>query len=136
MPYMRKLDSKRKVALSNVTSDPLTLSLFFPGPAKPCCLSSDTLTTYTLTGLAEALERYNQTGRTLLHFELSASGLIDLVKAEASIEFEETVMVEKSVPDLDAPPPGAQHLDCTKGCSGPRATQSNWSGRQMLLQCA
>lgn len=104
---MRKLGAKRKVALSNLATDPLVVSLFYPGPQKPCCLSSDTITTYTLTGLADARARYNQTGKTLLNFELSAIGLVTLVKAEASIEFEETVTVEKRVPDPDAPTPGA-----------------------------
>jgi hypothetical protein len=110
MPYMRKLDSKRKVALTNLTADPLAVTLSLAGPRKPCCLTTDKLLTYTLTGLNDAMVRYNQTGKTLLHFEMTASGLVELVKAEALIEFEETVMVEKMVPDPDAPAEGVHCL--------------------------
>lgn len=102
MPYMKKMDSKRKVTFTGLTADPFHVSLSFAGDSKPCCLLTDKMVTYTVAGLDSAMERYNETGKVVLHFTLDSNGLLKMSNAEAVIQVEETIMVDKLVPDPDA----------------------------------
>lgn len=102
IPYMRKLDSKRKVTFTGLTADPFLISLSFSGDLKPCCLSTDKIVTYTVAGLNTAVERYNETGKVVLHFALDSNGVLKMTNAESVIQVEETIKVDKLVPDPDA----------------------------------
>jgi hypothetical protein len=110
-PYMKKLDSKRKVTFTDMDVDTFTVTLTHTSDRQPCCLASPALATYTISGLSEMMTKYNTTGKAVLHFQLDSNGLIDIIRAEAVHEFEEVVEVEKSVPDPEAEesPPGEQH---------------------------
>ena len=102
MPYMRKMDSKRKVTFSGLTADPFRVTLSFTGDSKPCCLLRDEIVTYTVAGLDSVMERYNETGKVVLHFTLDSNGLLKMSNAEAVVQVEETIQVDKFVPDPDA----------------------------------
>lgn len=96
------MDSKRKVTFTGLTADPFQVSLSFSGDSKPCCLLTDKIVTYTVAGLNSAMERYNETGKVVLHFTLDSNGLLKMSNAEAVIQVEETIQVDKLVPDPDA----------------------------------
>lgn len=101
-PFLRKLESKRKVSFTDVTADPFTFSLSLSGDRKPCCLKTDKLATYTVTGVKEAIERYGKPGKVVLQFTVDLSGMVHLSKADTTVEVEETIEVDKMVPDEDA----------------------------------
>lgn len=102
IPYMRKMDSKRKVTFTGLTADPFYVTLSFTGDRKPCCLTTDKIVTYTVSGLNTAMERYSETGKAVLHFTLDSNGVLKMTNAESTVQVEETIEVDKLVPDPDA----------------------------------
>jgi hypothetical protein len=115
-PFLRKLGSKRKVALADITADPFTFSLSFSGDRKPCCLKTDKLATYTVSGVKQAIDRYGQAGKVTLQFMVDSDGLLQLSEAVMTVEVEETIQVDKMVPDEEAGQPLKTSLSMLHVC--------------------
>ena len=94
VPYMKQLEVKRKVTLTDTTADPLKCTLFLSGDRLPRGISTPKLVSYTVTGLTGVLEKYNQTGKVQLHFVGDSNGLVSLQKADATVEFIENVALD------------------------------------------
>ena len=99
VPYLKKLGSKRKVVLPGVTADPFKFTTFLSGDRKPCCLKTDKLATYEVSGLAAVIKQYGEPGKVALHFEVDHSGMLSLAQADTTVSVEETIKVDKMVPD-------------------------------------
>lgn len=100
---MKKLGSKRKLTLTDITADPLMVTLSLDGavgsPRFPSGLDTPDLVTYKLTGLKDAMARYKETGKVALHFESDGSGLVHFVRGESVIEYADEIQVDTQVPD-------------------------------------
>lgn len=105
---MKKLGTKRKVTLPGITSDSFTFSLSFAGDHKPCCLKDDKYATYVVSGLDAVTARYGESGKVALHFDLDSNGILTFLHADSTVNIEETIQVDKMVPDEDAGVPVLQ----------------------------
>jgi hypothetical protein len=101
-PFLKKLGTKRKVTLPGITSDSFKFSLFFSGDLKPCCLKTDKYATYLVSGLKAVAERYGEAGKVALHFDVDSNGMLTFLQADSIVSIEETIQVDKMVPDEDA----------------------------------
>lgn len=101
-PFMKRLGMKRKVTLPGVTSDSFNFTLSFSGDRKPCCLKSDKIATFEVSGLNAVNDRYGEPGKVALHFEVDENGMLMFLQADSTINVEETIQVDKMVPDEDA----------------------------------
>ncbi|KAL6750263.1 Hsp70 protein-domain-containing protein [Haematococcus lacustris] len=98
LPSLKKLPVKRVVHWTNLSSDPLRLTLLYntstayglpPGAASPL------LATLNVTGIDTVIKRYNTSGTVNVRFDAGVDGLLRLDRAEAVVEY--TVMEEKLV---------------------------------------
>ena len=55
--YMKALDIKRKLSMTDVTADPLKVSLHLSGDRLPRYMSSNKLVSYTIAGLNKVMDR-------------------------------------------------------------------------------
>jgi hypothetical protein len=102
-PEMSRLDWKRRANLVGLTADPFHLTLSFPGPRVPCSLAEGgKLATYSVSGLSEVLKNYNDTEDVVVRFHLDQDGLVRILNVDVSRVYNETEMVSRVVPDLEA----------------------------------
>lgn len=99
---MKKLGTKRKVTLPGITANTFKFTLSYSGERKPCCLKTDKIATYEVSGLNAVTERYGEPGKVALHFEVDNNGMLTFVQADSTVSIEETIQVDKMVPDEDA----------------------------------
>lgn len=97
VPAMKKMPTKRTISLTNVTNtDHITFKLTHdskPGAILPCCQKRLALGEYTITGLNSLVEKYGYTGKVSLHTVVDDSGRFSVSKADAAVEYYETVEV-------------------------------------------
>lgn len=113
-PFLKKLGTKRKVTLPGITSDSFNFTLSFSGDRKPCCLTTDKVATYQVSGLSGVKERYGEPGKVALHFDVDSNGMLVFLQADSTVAIEETIQVDKMVPDEDA---GAAPLSSHPTCA-------------------
>ena len=102
-PAMARLDWRRRASLAGLTADPFHLTLAYTGDPVPCCLpAGGKYATYTVTGLADVLQKHNDTEDVLARFHLDASGMVKVASVEALRVFNETETVSKQVVDEEA----------------------------------
>eukprot|EP01024_Parvocaulis_polyphysoides_P067685 TRINITY_DN8114_c0_g4_i1.p1 TRINITY_DN8114_c0_g4~~TRINITY_DN8114_c0_g4_i1.p1 ORF type:complete len:882 (-),score=199.14 TRINITY_DN8114_c0_g4_i1:153-2411(-) len=98
LPFMKRLEAKRVLSFSNITTDPLKVQLAYedvesglpPGVSKP------QFVTYTVSGLSSIEQKHGYTGKVAFHFFADASGIVTLNKADATVNV--TQIQTKMVP--------------------------------------
>lgn len=112
-PFLKKLDTKRKVTLPGITAESFKFTLSFSGDRKPCCLKTDKIATYEVSGMKAVEEKYGEMGKVALHFDVDSNGMLVFLHADSTVAVEETIQVDKMVPDESA---GAAQLLFLPSC--------------------
>ncbi|KIZ04287.1 hypothetical protein MNEG_3673 [Monoraphidium neglectum] len=99
LPTGKKLPIKRAVKFHNLTADAFSFRLEYNTTARhglpPGHEGGPVIASYDVTGVADAVARYNHSGVTALRFDADWSGLVALDRAECVVEVE--VMEEKTI---------------------------------------
>jgi len=103
VPSLRKIPTKRAIALHNITVDSFTVSLQYDnsaGAVLPCCVRQEELGVFQVEGIQSVITKHGHSGKVALHTEVDQSGVFSLDRADAALEIEEEIKVK--VPDLSA----------------------------------
>ena len=101
VPILRKIPTKRAIALHNLTVDGFSVSLAMDnarGAVLPCCVRQEPLGTFHVSGISSVVEKYGHSGKVAVHTVVDASGMFAVDKADAAVEVEEEVKVKVPAP--------------------------------------
>ena len=103
VPSLRKIPTKRAIALHNITVDSFTVSLQYDnsaGAALPCCVRQEELGNFQVEGIQSVITKHGHSGKVALHTVVDQSGIFSLDRADAALEIEEEIKIK--VPDVSA----------------------------------
>jgi hypoxia up-regulated 1 len=100
VPALRKIPTKRAIALHNVTVDSFSVSLQYDnsaGAVLPCCVRQEELGDFKVEGIQKVIAKHGHSGKVALHTVVDQSGVFSLDRADAALEIEEEIKIK--VPD-------------------------------------
>ncbi|KAG7669868.1 hypothetical protein Ndes2437B_g06065 [Nannochloris sp. 'desiccata'] len=103
VPALRKIPTKRAIALHNITVDSFSVSLQYDnsaGAVLPCCVRQEELGVFQVEGIQSVVTKHGHSGKVALHTVVDQSGVFSLDRADAALEIEEEIKIK--VPDLSA----------------------------------
>jgi hypoxia up-regulated 1 len=103
VPALRKIPTKRAIALHNITVDSFSVSLQYDnsaGAVLPCCVRQEELGDFQVEGIQSVIAKHGHSGKVALHTVVDQSGVFSLDRADAALEIEEEIKIK--VPDFSA----------------------------------
>lgn len=125
VPALRKIPTKRAIALHNLTVDSFSVNLQYDnsiGAVLPCCARNEALGDFQVSGIDTVVAKHGHSGKVALHTVVDQSGIFSVDRADASVEVEEEMKIK-------VPSPFAKANDTTAGTnSTSNSTDTTKSG--------
>ena len=105
VPALKKIPTKRAIALHNLTTDSFSVSFEMDnsaGAVLPCCVRQEELGNFQIEGIKSVVDKYGYSGKVAVHTLVDQSGVFHIDRADASVEIEEEMKIKVAPPPSSA----------------------------------